>query len=247
MSVLFASASSQYATIPSTSLTQNRAGFTMICSILPNSVPTSGNERRVAVFSINGVATASRVTLTHRNSGAGGHLRGFSRRLDADAGEQIDSAGGTLAAGDLHTLGIVCGWATQSFGIWIDGVEVANSAPAGWTANSSNTASTNNAIGARQDNTQHFDGYIEGLACWAAALDAQTMRHLHITRGAVQNMRTLGGAVSAGAYWAMRGELPIAPGTLFDWWGQGVVDATTVNSPVYDRHLAGGPTTFPVQ
>lgn len=250
MSVLFVASSTQYFTLPNNmAFTQNIAGFTAFCIIRPSSIPSSGNEVRVFAISNNTGVGTSRVTITHRNDGSGGFMRAFSRRLDGDGGETADTnpaATGAINANTTYSIAIVCDWAGGFLGAYIDGRLEASVSPGSWTGNSSNTVSLFSAIGARGDGGQPFDGLIENMMWWPAALPLHAIRALHVNNGALSNARTLAGNVDA-YFWPMRGTLPAPPSIIVEIWKRGGFDGSQVNSPTYNVHLGVEPAPIHAQ
>lgn len=235
----------QRGSVGSNSLAQNRAGFTVFAIVRPETDPSSGTERRIAQLTINGSSTSSRVTLTHRNDGAGAFLRTFSRRLDGDGGETVDSSAGSLAASGIPTysVAIVCDWLGSSLRNFIDGTLQASASPGSWGGNSSNTTSDALSIGARADGSEFFDGQIENMMMWATALPDEAISALHATKGGLSNARALN---DLAWFWPMRGQVGGAAGTFVEIWGNPAVNATGLGSPGFALTLGKEPQAFQI-
>ena len=243
MSVLFVASSGQWFSLPNNmGFTSNLPGFTAFAIVRPFSEPTAGTERRIFTASVNG-GTGSRVTMTQRNDGSGPFLRAFSRRLDGDGGEQADSTptgAGLLSANTTYSVAMVANWAGSQLIGYINGVQVALVTPS-WGGNSSPTTADTSAIGARGgDGAQPWDGLIENLMWWPAALPAHAIQALHVNKGGLSNARTLAGNVPA-YFWPMRGTLPAPPSIVVEIWTRTGVDGSQVNSPTYNIHLGMEP------
>jgi hypothetical protein len=96
----------------------------------------------------------------------------------------LSTQGGTISASALAHVAGVAIYNGQSQLLYVNGVQVASAAPAGWTGNSSNTASQNGAIGADESfGGGFFDGRIQDVRIYNRALSADEINDIFQSRG----------------------------------------------------------------
>ena len=113
-------------------------------------------------------------------------MRSSARRLDADATSTLND--GVTATAVRHHLAAVARYSTGSLEIYLDGVLNNSVAIAGWTGNSSNTASLGSAIGSTGGGTSVFDGRVADARRYTRALSADEILTLFTANGRDGNL-----------------------------------------------------------
>ena len=199
MSGLFTNSSSQWLNMGSMSDLQNVSGATLCCWLTDNG---GGGTENQAVYLSNGSATTS----ARANIGVrlGSAYRSSGRRLDADSVSIADSS--TSPSSAVHHMAAVFRYSTQGLDTYIDGVLQTSTFVAGWTGNTSNTASLGGALAARADGANFHDGLISDARIYNRALSAGEIANLFRCRGRDNNVQ---GLVQK---WKMQGG---SPGAIF--------------------------------
>lgn len=177
MSLDLESSSSQWVNLGTPASLQNVSGGSVMGWVLWESIVATVG---IMCYSIGaGAPTATSRAAVERGTGA---ANAAARRLDADAAQTL--AGGTIAAGQRTHVAITMDYSGQAFALYLDGVSVATSSPAGWTANASNTASASASIGAQDDGSANFvDGRIQDCRCYSRALSAAEIQTIFSCEG----------------------------------------------------------------
>ena len=148
MAANFVSASSMSLNLTSSLSTfQNVTGGTMMCWVsLQGTLPTS--EVHLINFSVGTSTANARLAITYLNTAT--KFRASARRLDANA---VSSVNGTTTPviGTIYHVCATAAYNGTTLKIYVNGVQEGTLTVAGWTAASSNTASSGARIGARAD------------------------------------------------------------------------------------------------
>lgn len=208
-------------------LLQNVPGGTICSWVNITNFPGSG-ETYISHFSTNGAATASRLGISINQPT--GSFRATARRLDADA---LVSANDPTArsTGVWYHVAITADYSNagqgQTLRIYVDGVEVVNAGvQAGWTGNSSNTASTRGCHMARASQLLQIDGVCEDIRVYNRALSASEILTIYGARG-IDNI--LSGLINRHLFTGPIGVF--ASGTSVDL--SGTLNGTFTDSPQY--------------
>lgn len=225
MAMNFVSASSQRLTLSSSLATfQNVTGGTIMCWVnLQGTLPTT--ETLIYIYSVNGSGSA-RFSLSFR--GQLTKFRTSARRLDADSVTTVDSTT-TVVAGTLYHICAVAEFNNTALRLYVNGVQENSATIAGWTAATSNTASTS-AYVASNSTGSYFNGLVTDVRSYSRALTAQEVLNVYGGRGrdsVVLNMQDR---------WKMAGDPPGSNGTpqsigLLQAW------ASQTNNPLYAENM----------
>lgn len=224
MPIDFEASSNQWVTLPAGILSalQARAGATLMGWFNVETFVT--NTENWGIYFSNGTNnTQTRLSITARNSTK---FRTTSRRLDADAATSLDSTL-TPSTGVWYHVAAVAEWNNAILRLYINGAQDNSVAIAGWTGNSSNTASLGASIGVRADalNTTDFDGIMKDLRVYNYAVVPNHIASIY-RKGGADTVRN-GGI----ARWKMNGPAGTSPSSVLDSWGG--LHGTAVGSPVY--------------
>lgn len=213
-------------------LLRNKAGGTMMATVLVESQGGAGVTRAIGHHSTGTSASTTRLGLFQTGAATADTWRAGSRRLDANATSVADHLLAVSTSATQH-VAAVAAWTGGYLREFTDGVQQANTSIGGWAGNSSNTSSTEATVAIR-DATAFFDGRITNLKVYDRALANIEVANMYAARGRSRNYY---GCVQS--YSMLEG----APGATAS--GSGVVKdrmgnapATPTNSPVYTEALA---------
>lgn len=180
MAATFVLASNQTAALSSSlGVLQNIAGATLMTWVKP--VTLTGTERMMLYFSTGTANNSSRAAITMR---IGTGFRCSGRRLDADTVQTVDSTT-VPATGTIYHVAGVLDWTNTALRIYVNGVQENSVTVAGWTGNSSNTASLGAQMACRTagDNATEIDAILDDPRVYNRVLTANEIQDIASARG----------------------------------------------------------------
>lgn len=168
-------------------LVQNVAAMSLCAWVNITNFPGSG-ETYISHFSTNGVASVSRFGLSINQPTSG--FRATCRRLDADALVALNDTT-VLSTGTWYHVALVADFTNALLTFYVNGATTVATAPAGWTGNTSNTASTRGCHLARATQLLQIDGTVEDIKMWSRALTANEIENEYGARGRSINLPSM--------------------------------------------------------
>jgi len=180
MALNFVKATGQYVTIGATAALQNVAASTITCWIKATSFGPDGNRNKIISVSTNAASTRFSIAWDSAAKGIGA----LGKALDGDALFQWNS-NYALNNAQWYHVAVRCTFTTGIYSLYVDGVNVANSAAQGWTkGNTSNTISAACLIGGNvAGNGEFFDGIIDDLRVYNIGLTTEQIMTMFVSKG----------------------------------------------------------------
>lgn len=230
MAMDFEKSSSQWIDL-GTNLTviKNVPGATIMTTVVPESQGGAGVNARVVNIASGTSATSGRAAITQLGAATSDTWQTAGRRLDADGATGANYANAVTTAA-RHQVASVSAFTGGYQRLIHNGVQQANTAVGGWSANCSNTDSLNAAIGSVPNGTaDYFDGIVGAVRVFNRALSNDEVINAQTARGRSRNYYgcVLCYPLNEGA----PGTTASGSGTVKDRMGN--YNGTPTNSPVY--------------
>lgn len=229
MSANFVSASAQSLNLSNSLASfQNVAGATLMAWVRLTTIPSS--ELTIAMFSTGASTSNPRVALSYY--GASARFRASARRLDANSTSNLLGTTAPAAGTVYHVCGTYA-FTGQYLRIYVNGVLENSLNIAGWTANTSNTASLGARIGAYANSSLYMNGVITDVRTYQRVLSAAEIYNVAMCRGGDTLFDTMRDR------WRLMGGYPgqiITAGNLPSI-GSAQGAAAPLNSPTFGENL----------
>lgn len=171
----FASASSQYVTMPVSNLLRNINAVTVAFWVKT----TATTNQRMFFVSSNTGTTTSRFSISH-SAVTAGVLQVVARAGDGEGAQTKNATGNAINDGNWHYVSVVVDIANDTITIYVDGSSVSATGTISFTATSiSDTDPQAARLGSLGDSTLFFNGSLDEVSLWSRALSGAEITTLY--------------------------------------------------------------------